>query len=549
MGKGAPKERPPEEVVGQEERPVVEAEQIPQSPIREQEGEKAAKELAGDNLEAEFAWIKDRVDKAFGKIESAYNHQNFDALPQRSRFAEGLLIRALKLPIVGIKKRWVQSLGELKQRGWDKKQVNALRDQYAHEENGEIAQTVKIAEAYVRKMREKTEGRGTPAVLAEMTRSMNRNAEIYADLLAEGGNKDLVDAVKAVLGMQIGGKTSAASLEEAKKTIEAKLGKEFPNGKLMPVIWMVMSFLDRSKKFGIANYFKQNHPDKIEKFLDDGNLYGVFDPEGMEQILGKKYDAEKRTELAIKWQAQNDFSKEGKTMLETSYGSENPVNTMLSGKGLLFFAGQLAAGLTIGANLLATTFVSIKGKGVVGGVLAIPDALLNTIKNPNVIGAGVVLGGIHLAKSPKTLDEMLMPKAEGDNLIRSQGKEALRLARRGNPLWNKWNEMFMSDDFIGGKVFSDFVRNQRLKAGDENLEEAKLTMGDFIKYIEEQSESKNPVQKKADYAALKNKVESGLKGADESQVFTLAKAFDHLDIGGATGKANYEKYLKEIEKA
>jgi hypothetical protein len=548
MGKGAPKERPPEEVVGQGERPV-EAEQIPPSPAREQEGEVAAKELVSDNLEAEFTWIKDRVDKAFGKIESAYNHQNFDAITQRSNFAEGLLIRALKLPIVGIKGRWKQSLVELQRRGWDKKQVNALRDQYAHEDSGEIAQTVKIAEAYIRKMREKTEGRGTPAVLAEMTRSMNRNAEVYKDLLAEGGNKDLVDALKAVLGMQVGGKSSAASLENAKKTIEARLGKEFPNGKLMPVIWMIMSFLDRSKALEIANYFKQKYPDKIEEFLEAGNLYGVFDTEGMEQILGKKYHAEKRTELAIKWQAQNDFSEEGKTMLETSYGSENPVNTMLSGKGLLFFAGQLAAGLTIGANLLATTFISIKGKGPLGGVLAIPDALLNTIKNPNVIGAGVVLGGIHLAKSPKTLDEMLMPKAEGDNLIRSQGKEALRVARRGNPLWDKWNEMFMSDDFMGGRVFSDFVRNQRLKAGDENLEKAKLTMKDFLEYIDGQSKSKNPVQKKADYAELGHSVESALKGADNSQVFTLAKAFDHLDIGGATGKANYEKYLKEIEKA
>ncbi|MEK7126701.1 MAG: hypothetical protein AAB848_01205 [Patescibacteria group bacterium] len=551
-GETSPK-RPPEDVVRQGERPVEARVEAPvkaaQSPAREKEGEKAAKELISDNLGAELKWVKDRVDTAFGKIESAYNHQNFDALSQRARFAEGLLIRALKLPIVGIKKRWVQSLEELGQKGWDKKQVNALRDQYAHEGNGEIAEVVKIAEAYIRKMREKTEGRGTPAVLAEMTRSIGRNAEIYAALLAEGGNKDLVDAVKAVLGIQVEGKTSAASLEKAKKTIEARLGEEFPNGKLMGVIWMIMSFLDRGKKLEIANYFKQKHPGEIGKFLEAGNLHGVFDPDGMEQILGKKYDAGKRTEFAIKWQAQNDFSKEGKTMLGTSYGSENPVNTMLSGKGLLFFAGQLAAGLTIGANLLATTFVSIKGKGPLGGIMAIPDALLNTIKNPNVIGAGVVLGGIHLAKSPKTLDEMLMPKAEGDNLTRSQGKEALRVARRGNPLWDKWNELFMSDNFMGGKVFADFVRHQKLKAGDENLEEAKLTMKDFLGYIEEQSQSKNPIQRGADYAALGRSVENALKGEDNSQVFTLAKAFDHLDIGGATGKANYEKYLKEIEKA
>lgn len=553
MGSENPPKRPPEEPEEQERRPADMGEQPAdveaEKQARKEKGKETAQELISENLDEELGWIKERVEEGFSKVESAYNEKNFDAITQRSRFAEGLLVRALKLPIAGIRKRWEEDVKQLHQKGWNKKEMMKLRDKYAHEGSGEIAEAVKIVEAYVRKMREESENRGTPEVLAEMTRSLSRNAEVYADLLAKGGNKDLVDALKTVLGMQVGGKSSAESLKKAAETVKNRLEKEFPNGKLMAVLWMVMSFFDKSKRLETANYFKQKYPDKIEKFLEAGNLYGVFDAEEMEQILGKKYDTEKRTELAIKWQAQNDFSKEGKTMLETSYGSENPVNTMLSGRNLLLFAGQLAAGATIGANFLVTAFTTIKGKGFVGGILAFPEAVLSTIKNKNVIGAGVVLGGIHLAKSPKTLGEILMPKEERDNLKRAQGRKALRMAKKGNPLWDKWNEMFMSDNFSGGKVFADFVRYQKSKAEDENIEEAKLTMSDFLEYIEDQSKSENPMQKNFDYAALKQKAESALQGADKSQVLILAKAFDYLDIGGETGKANYEKHLKEIEKA
>src|SRR3989338_4067389 len=153
-----------------------------------------------------------------------------------------------------------------------------------------IDEAVKTAEAYLDKVSHES-GWITGEVLAKMTSDINRKASNYADLLASGENRDLLEVFQAFIGMT--GKYSdlAEAKEKGLPVLKKYMESEYPKGDngLMACVWMVMSFMSGVERIDIAkDYLKGKTPEEVNKFLRSGNFRGVFTPDEMEAIAGEK---------------------------------------------------------------------------------------------------------------------------------------------------------------------------------------------------------------------------------------------------------------------
>lgn len=480
--------------------------------------------------------MEDVIKAARAKIAQKYNEKQIQLGGEmsRSNMAE-VVVRDMVLthPIDKIKGQWKAEL----EKGEDPQKLN---EKY----RPLIDEAVKTAEAYLNEITHES-GWITAEVLAKMTSDINKSAHIYADLLASGENRDLLEAFQAHIGMS--GKSSDLAEAKAKgiPVLKKYMASEFPKGDkgLMACVWMTMSFMNSEERVAIAkDYLKDKSASEADEFLRKGNFRGVFTPEEMEEVLGKKFQEGERAELAKVWKAQNDFSAQAKEIMRTPYGSENMAGKWISGKGILLLYGQCLAGATIGGNVLVGIWK--------GNALKSPAGIIKaTIGNPYNLAAAGALGIIHQYKKGKSIKEVLRPKEERDSYKHRESIAALKQEIGGNPLWPHLDDFFRKDDFSGAKAFYDYVLAQK-KLNKNELPEDKdiFTTENFAEHLHLMAGRKSRGEKmdtNIDYAAL----EKAFANVKSTELLEVARIFDNLNIGRENAKDNYEMAIKETKTA
>lgn len=540
-----PEVRPAEDP---QQRPAAQPEQLP-ADARRNEADEAAEALA-NTPEILLAREMKYIDKRFKEAEKAVE-KIYDALPKaiadtsRAKFKKSILEKVLALALTDTKIWWKEEVRGLIKAGANATTVQNLREKYYLPDDKEgkslMTQSIHLCDLYLHKMVE-NDGAITGNTLLKMLDSASQQAAIYVDLLRSGRNKDVIDALEAVLA------GTSAGIETAMTTMEKRLETEFPGGKVMQPLWMVISFLPEDKRIELANKYKGTNPGQLLSFLEEGNKMGVFSPDEMQQILGQPLDAGKKRLYATLWTRQHRFDEAVERMGKTSYGSVNPVHSKLSLFGIAGLIAKGAAWGTIGGNAIVTGWVHMKGKGVLGAIGAIPKALMETAKVTAVKVAGAGLGLAHYWQKSKENPETKIPN-DKENL---RAKAALNEVKKGSGLWDEWDSFFRSghEGFEGGKAFGGFVnflaKEQKTfaKENEDTIPEKKLTAANFLKYLEYQSTKAEP-DEKLDYAKLIRKFKSKLVRSDSHNVQLLAQAFSTLIIIDAKG---YGNALDELPK-
>lgn len=479
--------------------------------------------------------IKGIVGKAKKEVIRIFKRATSGITTQRGEITADNMTLILRYPLDQLEKEWISRVRGIHADSGTKKELIGLRGEYGSlkGKTGRIYDAVQSVHYYVEHMR-KEKGWITPEKLAEISYSVSSDATVIADLLAEEGNKDNQDLVEAFRWAMRGDDVSRGSAIEALKTHSVR---HFPDDPLMKPTWMILSYTDSATRVMVAENFKAKKPAELAEFLDKGNSLGVYTAAEIEEISGKKLEEKEREAMALRWQKAHDFSEQTRLLTSSSYGVSNAASQMLTGKNILIFIGQVAAGATIAANLVV---------GITkGGAWKSPEAMAQLAINHNIIGASVALGVIHHVKKGKRLGETFEGKAGRDTHARRQAVAALRKEISGNLLWPKWDGFFTGDDYAGARAFHDFVLKNKTKK--DEFPEHKFTATAFRRYLEAQGKSANPDQKGM-YAALIRKFEGDLSGADDKKVLALAKIFDHFAIGGAEAKDHYEHAVDEARK-
>lgn len=475
--------------------------------------------------------IRELVGKAKMEVIKIFRRATSGITTQRGEITADNMTLILRYPLDQLEKEWISRVRGIHADSGTKQELINLRGDYGSlkGKTGRIYDAVQSVHYYVEHMK-KEKGWITPEKLAEISYSVSSDATVIADLLAEKGNQDLVEAFRLAIGMRGGAEAKDAAIEALKKHSVA----HFPNDPLMKPTWMILSYTDSATRVAVAENFKAKKPAELANFLDKGNALGVYSWQEIEEISGKKPEEKEREAMALRWQKAHDFSEQTRLLTSSSYGVSNAASEMLTGKNILIFIGQVAAGATIAANLVV---------GVTkGGAWKSPAAMAQLATNHNILIAGAALGVIHHIKKGKRLGETFEGKADRDTHARRQAVAALRKEIRGNLLWPKWDEFFTGDGYAGARAFHDFVLKNKTKK--DEFPEHKFTAMAFRRYLEAQQGSANPDH----YAALIRKFEGDLGGADDKKVLALAKIFDHFAIGGAEAKDHYEHAVDEARK-
>ncbi len=525
--------------------------EVPQAaPARAAEGDRAAEDLAGTPeilLPREMKYIDDRFNEARKAVARIY-----DSIPkaiadtESADFKEKILEKVLEYALFDVRRWWKDEVRAMIDSGADATKVINLREKYFVPDDKEgkslMGKSIQLADLYLHKLIENS-GALTGNDLLKMLDSKSQKAAIYVDLLKSDQYKDVVEALTGVLDR------SQKGVEEAMPIIEKRLRTEFPAGKCMKPLWMIIAFLPEKNRIDIANKYKKQNPGQIMVFLEEGNKMGVFSPDEMQQVLGKPLDESKKSLYAKLWNDQHQHNEAVARMGRSSYGSRNPVNEKMTLAGTLGFLGKAAAYGTIVGNLVVTGSVHMKGKGILGGIGAIPKAVVETTKVAAVKVAAAGLGLAHYWKKSNEHPEGKIPREKEE----FQGLAALNNVKKGSGFWDRFHAFFNIGDFEGGRAFAGFldsVQKEHKAFGDEDegpLSAKKLTAAKFIAYLDEQSKKSEP-DDKLNYARLKGAFTDRLSKSSDDTVKLLADAFYKLKIGGDTGKSTYSNALDELPK-
>ena len=302
-----------------------------------------------------------------------------------------------------------------------------------------------------------------------------------------------------------------------------------------------MSFMSEEEQKQICRqYFdeEKRNPQEIVAFLKTGNAEGVFSAKTMQELAPRdiKFSEPEVLEFQANWKVHNDYRAQVMRVIIPAYGTENAAGKMLTIKNLVFLFAKVAAGATIVGNFVTGAWSGGEfglGRGI--------DRLTNT---PTLVAAGVI-GAITIAEGDQTVDEVLSAKDP-----QRDAKIALRKEINGNASWNNWDRMFRCKNFEGAQVFSDYVAFVRKTYGNVELEKLgkKLTVASFAKFLadmETRQKSGAKVERNADYAGLRRAFTD--TKSKETDLFTFAKIFDALNIGGATAEREYTAAIKSTE--
>ncbi|MBI4232807.1 hypothetical protein HY605_06260 [Candidatus Peregrinibacteria bacterium] len=501
---------------------IAETETAP-APATKPHAQKVAQTLTIEAEKVKKEDLKDiatRIREAAGQLESYFKRFAINIESNRGKVAQDAVVFALQSPLLKVKEEWEKAY--TKHKG---KVPKELEDQFR--ERIELAQ--KAGEAYVDNQIFDS-GYITPEKLAAMVEDSNRSVLMHAELFENNKNTDLLEAYKWALG--IADKTEENE-KKALDTVKKYLLQD--NKKLKELAWVVASYMKKEYRLALLEPFRKQ-PDKLNATLVEGNKAGVFSPDEMLES-GMKMTAAEQKKYAETFLVRNNFNKQAKHLVRETYGSYNEANRMLTLKNLGLLVLKLAAGATIGVNVLINAPGAIKS----------PEAMAGLATNLNIwLGAGV-LKGINMYEKGEKLSQIFATQGELDTLSERQAIVSLAKEQKTNPLFKRLDTFFTENQFEGGAVFKDFL-DELYKIYGKDLFLEQVTPGSFSDYLKRMAESKSSgkeMKRNADFKGLNRK----FNNINPSEIKAYAKIFHALSLGGLTGADRYEKYKKATAEA
>lgn len=486
--------------------------------------EKPEPNLAADgskiDLQAQLKDQRKRTNESKDKIDAAYNKEKRKIRTPLADFNESIVKSTLERP-----------LNELQ------REIDRTNHAFNNDELQKIEDNRKQAEdfavSYIQKMAQENGGIDVE-VLTKMLKDMNHRADLFANLLISGKHADLVQAYFYALGSQGKYSDMAEAGKEAFKTLNEYLKKEFDknDSEAMPYVWSVLAFMTKEERIRVARDFCGKDAAKMEKFLEKGNIMGVYTAAEIQELNSdKKYSKEELARFANNWQAQNDFKAEASRLGIVPYGSENAAGKMLNLSNLLLGFAKFGAAVTIVGNFMTGAWQ--------GGQFSLQRGIGRLLK-PQSLGAAALYGAIKVGESKATLDELF-----NGNDAKKAAAINLQKEKNGNPKWSDWDKFFKQQDFAGADVFFRFIQSTKKYYDETDLNKMAnyLTPANFEGFLNRMAARKKagkPDTKNVDYAALRD----GFKKINPSEILTFAKIFDTLNLGGATVKDEYALYLE-----
>lgn len=481
---------------------------------------------------------KEAVDAARDAILREFESKRAGIKTDKVEAAEGILKSKLLKPVNAIDKEWTDRREILRNSGKDLRELR-------NELKPKLEEFAKIGKAILVKLTHES-GNLSPEVLAKIIFDVNTDTDLYMEALQEKGHDDLNDAIKWSIGVVAGDMPTART--KAIPVLKKYVKKQFPNGKLMPVIWMVLNFSKFEDRREVAkDYIQSLNGDKakIEEFIKEGNVKGAFSYEDMVKLRGgKKFTDPKeeegeQTSCDLIYKQQHDFSVRAKSMATVSYGVRN-VWDDVNGVSIFKFIAKAAACLTIGGNIFVNGYNVVKGGASVG-------SLTGLATNKNIVGSAALLAVLHGYDQNQTLEEMTRSKERRDNLSEEQALRKLKVFRGKNSnIWSKLNGFFRTNDFEGGREFFEYVKAREGVDGNKVFEKMSSTeFKDYLFYRKENAKKgKKPLEEQK-YTRLS----TAFAEVNDSELQDIAKVFDRFNLGGkATGIKEYEAIIDRSEK-
>lgn len=478
------------------------------------------------------------LEEARDKVKDAFNAKRTKMKTEQGSYAENVVQDILIDPINAIGHKWAEARKKFLDSADKETELLMLRSEY----KATLDAQVKMVENYINEIAGKHGGWLDANALAEMTSNINKNAALYAKLLTHA-DPALFKAIQVVMGETVDGKAHQEEMAKALPVLANMAAQEISKGTsgLMPCLWTLVGFLKRPDRIQFGKIYAQGKSEReVDEFLRVGNVQGVFSADEMQLIMAdfKKqpdFQYADKDNLTQTWQRANDVRKRANVLMKGSYGSTNAAEGMMNFKNLLLGIGQVAAATTVGANL---AFGMWKG-----GALRSVDGLVKTVTNPTMWAGVAVYKGIDIARDSKPLGQVLEGVETVDENKRQEAYQLLNKERKGNPLFDSWESFFAGpkQDFSGAQVFYEFLLDSKKKVDSDVLPEDAMTTTNFLTYLKEQSESKDPDRKGVDYKALYEEF-SNLRAPS---ILAFAKSFDTLKIGGTNAR---ESYLDAIEQ-
>ncbi|MBI2634072.1 hypothetical protein HYW82_00175 [Candidatus Peregrinibacteria bacterium] len=396
-----------------------------------------------------------------------------------------------------------------------------------------IDRIVISAQGYVKAINDSNLQRLTPDKLAEAKKSLSRKAQNFARLVAYN-DIELVYAFQAAAGLQGKEGSVDANIQKAKQILPDKINQWLDKGEngLMPCIWMILSFMESADRREIAKTFIKAHSDKSQKFLDEGNMYGVFSLDEMEKIRGAQYgDAEERLKYQKKWEVNNRFTEEAKRLAKDSYGSYNDANRSITVGNTLIFLGKAASVATVVANV---------GFGVWKNDAWKNPALLakSMLENPYIMGGGAAFMALNEFDQNTSAEEFF---ADSDTRVTEKNrraKESLTERLKGSH-GDQWRAFFNEDNGHGIKIFAYYAEQMQIL---DRLDADNFTKAGFLQFLKSKEGSAHPVFSGVDCERIAKTFEK----VNDKELVEMARALADLGITSGEAHRKYPEFLNQI---
>lgn len=492
------------------------------SPTPEKQPEKKADEPKIKNAEDQLKDWRERTDKAVGEVEAAYSEAEKKIRTPMANFEKSVTARILKLPL--------HQLGKEVEADILRKNGEMLEQTTVEEYGKRLKIATDAAVSYINTM-SKNGGLDAEA-LSRMINDQNRKASKFMDLFMEHKFPDIEQAMLFTWGSRGDSSSLSVAGDKAKETVLKYLKSDFDKADslVMTYIWSIFSFMDKDVRISVAkDYIKGKPKDKVELFLQKGNSLGVFDSAELKVLNpSKKYSDEEVKAQDLAFKVQNDFKMEAARLGITPYGTENAAGNMLNLRNVLMTFVKFGAGFTVLGNFVAGAWQGGKFRGF--------GVAMKRLLNPQSALAIGTYAAIKVVESPKTFSEMF-----GGSKDEKIAAGDLKREIKNN---SEWDRFFKQGDYAGAKVFHEFVSGIKAKEPDISKVSNLITPAQFMAYLDIKMGEKKPDKasyETYDYAAIKE----SFKKVNPTEIYTLAKAFDVLNIGAKNAKEKYDLCSKE----
>lgn len=491
--------------------------------------------------------LEDALKQGEKEVKSDFKSKTIKITTPRGKAAKEVALQTLIFPFYVLKKAYKEARRGLVAGT----ELTKIKVKF----QPKIKRTVEILKGYINEMTQKT-GWITAEVLAKMTESLNQKVSILADLLAKGGNKDVVTALQASLGLQSKHGSVSEAVSASIPILAKRIAKELPKGErgLMPAIWMTISFMDQPDRIKIAKaYAKGKSKAQVDSFLKKGNLMGVFTYQEMEKVRKRKFNNEDRDKFAIAWTLQNDFKEQERRLLTESYGTRR-VTEAMGMEGMGYWLRVVAKG-AFAATGIANYLVQIFKGGGIKGILKDPTKAVKALATPHVLYGIGGYAAVKVYESEKRLGQHLegkedkVPRAHQKALLALKKKISGRKEKGENKDWLKWYSFFSKDNFNASKLFNDYVVQMKaLNGGDLAKARDSLSVNIFDEHLGLQEKSRKDGKKIKRKDANFGSIRKSLAGVNASDFYEYAKIFDLMSEGGIAVGGDTKKVFKKAIK-